>query len=90
MNIYGKMLNRLRYERQVAREQAEADIWKRNGLDNPNQRNGYKLAETQRVNRDGTEITELRLYKLIDSATIVLSAEVSAQIVKDMQVTDGS
>lgn len=79
--LMGKLLNRVRFERIMARERAEAGLWKRNNLENPKTREGYKLAETKVVYTDGKEVTELRLYKLIDAAVVTISSEVSSEIV---------
>lgn len=78
--MFGKLLNRVRYERMIARDKAERELWKRNNLDNPAQREGYKLAETKVVHRDGKEVTELRLYKLIDASVITVESEVRSMM----------
>lgn len=79
--MFGKLLNRVRFERTMAREKAETALWERNNLGNPTKRDGYKLAETKVVHKDGKEVTELRLYKLIDAAVVTISSEVSSEIV---------
>lgn len=78
--LMGKLLSRVRFERKIARERAEAALWERNNLSNPTTRDGYKLAETKVVHRDGKEVTELRLYKLIDAAVVTVSSEVHSEI----------
>ncbi len=74
--LMGKILARVHNARYETRAIAERELWKRNGLDNPTKRDGYKLAETASVARDGTEVVEYRLYKLIDRAQIIISSDV--------------
>lgn len=78
--MFGKLLNKVRFERHMVRQRAIDDLWKRNGLENPALRTGYKLAETSQVNRDGTEIVEYRLYKLVDSSVTKITSEVVSKI----------
>lgn len=68
------MLTQVRSVRRLARESAIADLWKRNKL-NPNA-SGYKIAETPMLRRDGREVVEYRLYKLIDASVTTISAEI--------------
>lgn len=77
-NMFGKLLTRVQNTRKMARTQAVADLWRRNKL-NPNT-GGYRLAETDMVQRDGTEITEYRLYKLIDCSVVTVRSEVKHSI----------
>ena len=77
--MMGKLLSRVHLARWQSRDQAERELWKRNGLDNPTKRDGYKLAETAVVHRDGTEYKELRLYKLVDAAIVKISSEVNVE-----------
>lgn len=78
--MFGKLLNRVRAERKLAYQKAEQDLWKRNKLDNPAQREGYKIAETTTVYRDGREEKELRLYKLVDAAVVTINSEIHSTI----------
>lgn len=80
--LFGKILSRLQSERWFAHKEAVDDLWERNGLGNPTQRTGYKLAETKAVQQDGTEVTYYRLYKLVDSSTVVISTELTTKIEK--------
>lgn len=77
--MMGKLLSRVHFARWHSRDDAERALWKKNGLDNPTLRAGYKLAETSTVHRDGTEYKELRLYKLVDAAIIKISSEVNTE-----------
>jgi hypothetical protein len=75
---FGKLLTEYRRTREQARAQAIAELWKRNKLA-PNDP-GYKLAETPMVKKDGSEVTEYRLYKLIDAQVVTVGAEVTTQV----------
>lgn len=77
--MMGKLLSRVHSARYFSRQQAEDALWKKNGLDNPTKRKGYKLAETSTIHRDGTEYKELRLYKLVDAAIVKISSEVNVE-----------
>ena len=77
-NMFGKLLTRVQAERKSSRERTIADLWRRNKL-NPNA-NGYKLAETQIINRQGAEITEYRLYQLVDCTVVTITSEVTAAV----------
>lgn len=77
-NMFGKLLTRVQNTRKMARAQAVADLWRRNNL-NPNT-GGFRLAETEMVQRDGTEVTEYRLYKLIDCSVVTVTSEVKHSV----------
>lgn len=77
--MMGKLLSRVHSARYFSYREAEAALWKRNKLENPTKRDGYKIAETSVVHRDGTEYKELRLYKLIDAAIVKISSEVNVE-----------
>lgn len=87
-NIMGRLLARLRSEREALKLQAIDDLWRRNGLANPKSRAGYKLAETPTVTRDGREITEYRLYKLVDETITELSADIRSITKNGSQTTE--
>jgi hypothetical protein len=78
--VFSKIMGRVAMARLETRRQAERELWERNGLGNPKLRDGYKLAQTDSVARDGTEVTEYRLYKLIDAATVTIKSEVKSTI----------
>lgn len=77
--LMGSLLSTVRFERAEARRKAISELYARNGLENPVTRNGYKVAETSTLSRDGTEITEYRLYKLIDSQVTRVSTTVDVE-----------
>lgn len=74
--MLGGMVRRLYNARKQTKMQAEFKLWERNGLSRPSTREGYKLAETATVQRDGTEVVEYRLYKLIDRAIVTVGGEI--------------
>lgn len=80
--IMGSLLNTFRYERQRAREKAQADLWERNQLNNPTQRDGYKIEESVRVGKDGHESTGYTLWKKIDEIAIDVSIDVKSEVMK--------
>ena len=78
--LLGRILSTVRTERQLARDKAVTELWKRNNLANPTKRDGYRMAETSTVSRDGTEVTEYRLYKLIDRALVTTSSKIATDV----------
>ena len=79
VTLMGKILAHVHSVRAFSRETAIAELWERNGLGNPSSRRGYKLAETKNLQVDGTEVTEYRLYKIVD-ATVTVKAEVRTEV----------
>lgn len=78
--LMGSLLNKVRFEREQTRRAAIQKLYDDNGLSNPARRDGYKVAETTTLARDGVEITEYRLYKLIDSVVTRVGTTVDAEI----------
>ena len=78
--VLGKLMAKIRANRQIAIDKAVEDLWARNGMAGKASRRGYKLAETQAVSRDGVETIEYRLYKLVDAAVVTISADVNTDI----------
>jgi hypothetical protein len=76
--MFGKLLTSVQQQRQLAHDMALKDLWGRNGL-SPNAA-GYKIAETKAIHRDGREVTEYRLYKLIDASVTTIKAEVTSSV----------
>lgn len=79
--MFGKLLTRVHNARHYSRLQAQNELWRRNGLEKAEKREGYKIAETKEMHRDGTEVVEYRLYKLIDASVVTLSSEVKSEVV---------
>ena len=80
--IMGSLLNTFRYERQRAREKAQADLWERNKLGNPTQRTDYKMEADVRVGKDGHESTHYVLWKKVDEIAIDVSIDVKSEVMK--------
>lgn len=78
-NLMGSLLGVLQHERYAAKKKTEEDLWANNGLKDPKSRDGYRMAETSTI-YNGAEITEYRLYKLLDSARVTIGAEVSTKV----------
>lgn len=75
----GSLLGVLQHERYAAKKKAEEDLWANNGLADPKARDGYRLAETSTI-YNGAEVTDYRLYRLIDSARVTVAADVTSKI----------
>lgn len=86
--LFGKLLNRVHTARELTAIEAKNELWHRHGLGKPADRVGYKIAETKKMNYDGTEITEYRLYKLIDVARVTVSARIETEIVTGLGEED--
>ena len=78
-NIFGKTLNKLRGERRMAVEGAKQKMLERHKIDYKN-RNKYKIVEDRVVMPNGKEVTELRLYELIDGAVVTINTDVSSEL----------
>jgi len=78
----GSLLNTFRYERQRARDKAQRDLWDRNKLSNPVQRDGYKIESEVRVGKDGREVTYFALWKRVDEEAIEVSIDVKSEVIK--------
>lgn len=75
--MFGKLLSRVATARYHTKQLAQEELWRRHGLGNPKMRAGWKMAEAAVVHKDGTEIVEYRLYKLMDRAVITIKSEVT-------------
>ena len=82
VTLFGKLLNKVRYERQLAREKAIRELWSRNGLDNPVKRDGYRIETSVVVGRDGNEATKFELWKKLDESVIIVSSQVTTEVVE--------
>ena len=76
--LLGKTLSTLRMERQLVRDRAVSELWKRNNL-KPDAE-GYRVAETSTIQRDGVEVTEYRLYQLVDRAVVRVSSKITTGV----------
>lgn len=85
-NLMGSVLGVLQHERYANKKKVEADLWKKAGLEDPKARDGYRMAETSTI-YNGAEVTEFRLYQLVDSARVTVAAEVTTKI--ESGIVDG-
>ena len=74
-SMLGDLLTRVQKTRQSARDRAIAELYKRNQLTAGTP--GYRVAETSTLRENGKEITEYRLYKLVDCAVTTITSEVN-------------
>lgn len=79
-SLMGKLLERVHNARHFSRLTAIDAMWERNGMASVASRKGFKIAETTSVFKDGTEVVEYKLYKLIDATTVTVSAEVNTKV----------
>lgn len=79
-NLMGKLLSKIQLARWKARQDAVTDIWKRNNLDNPTKRQGYKLEELKTLGSDGQEVIRFQLWQLLDQSVITISSEIKSEI----------
>lgn len=63
-NILGVLFEQIRLRRKALHDAAVRDIYKRNDVTAHTP--GHKLEFTKRINRDGVEVVEYRLYKVLD------------------------
>lgn len=78
-NMLGKMLNRLRGERTMAVETVKHKMLEHYKVGFKD-RGKYKFVEDRVTLPSGKEVVELRLYKLIDGATITLDVGITSDI----------
>lgn len=74
--LMGVLLSKVANVRWEIRRQAAERLWKRNGLDNPTKRQGYKMIEDTGINSDGSEVTTIKLWKLIDKEVVTLAGDI--------------
>lgn len=81
--LMGKLLVKVRNARNEARRTTTDELWKRNKLDNPVKRDGYRIEEIKTVDSEGNETIKLQLWHKVDEAIVSVDTEVSAHIVKE-------
>lgn len=82
--LIGKLLNRIRYERQQARELTSAELYSRNHVpNNHDERAKYKIEETKIVTSDGVESIKLELWHKVDEQVVNITTEVITQMIKE-------
>lgn len=78
-NLMGALLRKVAAVRwQIKRDAAER-LWKRNGLDNPTKRQGYRMIEDTIIGKDGSEATTVKLWKLIDKEVVILHGDIKIE-----------
>lgn len=87
--MFGKLLNQVRFEREMARNKTESLLWKRNKLDNPAKRDKYRMEHIRILGKDTEEVTKIQLWHLVDEAVVVMSTDVSSEIVSDEEPDKG-
>lgn len=80
---FGTMLSNYRYYKQRAIEKAIDELKKRNKLDNPKDRDIIKIEQSTVHAQDGSTVTKIELWKLIDSDRVKISTSVNAETLTD-------
>ena len=76
--LFGALLEQMRLKRKSVHEAAVRDLQKRNKITPGSP--GYKIEHTSRINREGVEVTEYRLYKLLDCSVTSMRANVESKV----------
>lgn len=71
-----KVMSKLSGERNAVKRKVVTDMWKRNNLNSPKQRENYSIDERVTVTSDGAEVTTYRLWKLVDESQLVVTPEI--------------
>ena len=74
--LMGVLLSKVQAVRYQIKHDAVLELWKRNGLDNPTKRSGYKIKEETEIMRDGSEVTTIKLWKLVDKEVVKLEGDI--------------
>lgn len=77
---FGSLLSHFQFERKIALENAERDLWERNKLLNPTKRDGHKIVELSSVNNDGSTTHSVQLWELIDEEKLKVSTSVDIEM----------
>lgn len=78
----GQLLSTFRFERKMARDKAEKQLWEDNNLSNPTKRQGYEIHESSVHDREGNTVIGLELWKRIDTKVVQISVDVKSQEIK--------
>ena len=78
-NLFGKTLSKLRDERIMAVMSARQKMFERHKISFNNQ-DKYKIVQERLVVPSGKEVIELRLYQLIDGATVTITSEIKSEL----------
>ena len=82
-SIMGQILNQWREARWLARSEIQSTLWKRNKLDNPTKRDGYKIEMEVRNGTGGKELIYAALWKRVDEEKIEIALDVKAEVIKN-------
>lgn len=85
--LMGGLLSKISQVRYQIKYDAAMELWKRNGLDTPTKRNGYTMKEESSISSDGSEVTTIKLWKLVDKEVVTLSGDI--KITKRQGVEQG-
>lgn len=77
-NLFGQLLNQWRLTKHASIDAARTRLEQRNKVDWSNNQ-AYKLEETEIKLPNGHEITEIRLWKLVDAEVVRMTSSVEAQ-----------
>ncbi len=78
-NLFGKTLNKMRGEKKMAIMNAKNKMFERHKIEYRNQKY-YRIVEDRVVLPGGREVTELRLYQLIDAAVVTVKSDVTSEL----------
>lgn len=78
-NMFGKMLNKYRSAKKMAIWDAKNKLFERHKVTYRNA-NQYKIVEDKIVLPSGKEVTELRLYELIDAAVVTVNPDITTEL----------
>lgn len=86
---FGTLIRNFHFQRKMALEKGEQDLWERNKLADPTKRKGYKVVETSSVNNDGSTTHSLELWKRVDQEHIRISTNVEVnKLVEENKETE--
>lgn len=74
----GTLLTDFRAKRHEIISKSAREIWKKNKLENPTQRGGYELHESQVHMPDGSLIIVTQLWKKVDETRVKLSHNIKS------------
>jgi hypothetical protein len=72
--LFGAFLNKFRAERELQQLIAIQELWSRNNLSDPQQREGYTIIDTK---SDNLEVTRFELWKKVDCISISLECNIT-------------
>lgn len=79
---FGALLSNFRFARQQAREKVNNNLWSRNKLDNPTKRDGYRIEQSEIIDREGNTVINGKLWQLVDQETIKVSSNTNTEVLE--------